>query len=161
MQQILELLASMNLGESQGGSWSGSWQDIPNITGGDIGEALGDLLGFGADFDDALFQPISTQQMQNLLPGTYSPFMIASQQPLLANLLKTSEGKEARKAAGGFAGSGAYEQFKGRAKDVYGKGMTDTLSGIAQSRGEQQAAIMDLINQWRETAMGLTSPTGG
>lgn len=158
MQEIIELLESMGLTEQ---GWSGNWQDIPNISGGDIGSALETQFGFGSDFNPGLFQPISMQSLQGLLPKTYSPFMTASQQPLLSSLISKSGGKEAKTAAGGFAGSGGYKRFQGQAKDVYGKGMAETLSGIAQQRGQQQASIMDLINQWRETAAGLSSPTGG
>ena len=154
MQEILDLLESMGFGQM-------GWQDIPNITGTQIGSNLGDLFDFGASFNQGLFQPVSIQQMQNLLPSTYTPFMTAAQQPLLSDLISKTGGKQAKAAAGGFAGTGAYGKFTGQAKDVYGKGMSDTLGSIAQSRGQQQGAIMDLINQWRETAAGLTDPLGG
>ena len=152
MQEILELLETMGLGENL------SWQDVPNITGAQIGEALADQYGSGVAFNEGLFQTIGLNSMQNLLSKTYSPFMVASQQPLLANLISKSGGKEANTAAGGFAGSGGYQQFQGQVKDVYGKGMAETLSGIAQQRSQQQASIMDLIDQWRQTAAGLTYP---
>tara|TARA_R110000824_G_scaffold309012_7_gene496433 strand:- start:29 stop:502 length:474 start_codon:yes stop_codon:yes gene_type:complete len=155
MQEIIDLLNSMGL-DQQG--WSGQWQDIPNISGGQIGNALSEQFGFGDEYSEGLFQPISMQSMQGLLPSTYSPFMQAAQQPLLSDLISKSGGKKATAAAGGFAGSGGYDRFKGQAKDVYGKGMSETLSGIAQQRGTQQASIMDLINQWRETAAGLSTP---
>ena len=155
MQEIIDLLNSMGLGDQ---GWSGQWQDIPNISGGQIGASLEEQFGFGDEYNEGLFQPISMQSMQGLLPGTYSPFMQAAQQPLLSDLISKSGGKKATAAAGGFAGSGGYDRFKGQAKDVYGKGMSETLSGIAQQRGTQQASIMDLINQWRETAAGLAIP---
>ena len=156
MQEIIDLLNSMGLGEQ---GWSGNWQDIPNISGGQIGEALGQSYGFGDEYNEGLFQGITRQQLQGLLPGTYSPFMTAAQQPLISGLISETGGKKAKAAAGGFAGSGQWDRFEGQAKDVYGKGMSDTLSGISQQRGQQQASIMDLINQWRETAAGLAFPT--
>ena len=156
MQQILELLASMGIGGENLG-----WEDVSNISGTDIATSLADLYGFEGEFGQGLFQPISTQQMQNLLPKTYTPFMTASQQPLISSLISQTQGKKGRAAAGGFAGSGAHQMFQGQAKDVYGKGMADTLGSISQSRSQQQTAVMDLIDQWRQTAAGLTSPGGG
>jgi len=156
MQEILQLLNSMGLVTE--GNWSGQWQDIPNISGADIGDTLEESYGFGSNYNPALFQGISRQQLQGLLPSTYSSFMTSSQQPLLASLLAKTSGQEATKAAGGFAGSGGFEKFKGQAKDVYGKGMTETLTNIGQQKAQQQASIMDLINQWRETAAGLAMP---
>jgi hypothetical protein len=162
MQEILQLLWDMGLGDEdvmgETGTWSGTYQDIPNISGENIATSLSSMFGFGDEYNPGLFQPISSQQMRGLLPSTYSPFMTASQQPLLQDLISKTGGKEAKTAAGGFAGSGGFERFKGQAKDVYGKGMTETLTNIGQQRSQQQASILDLINQWRETAAGLATP---
>ena len=68
MQEILDLLFSMGLANEEvmgeESQWSGLYQDIPDITGQNIGDALGDLFGFGDEYAEGLFEPRSSQQMK-------------------------------------------------------------------------------------------------
>ena len=42
------------------------------------------------------------------------------------------------------------------AKDVYGKGMSDTLMQVGQQRSQALGSLTDVVNQWRQTAAELT-----
>ena len=151
MQEILALLQQMGLMQPGQG-----WQGAGDISSQSIANQLASQFGIeGQHLPSSLFSPISGTSMQNLLGKTYSPYMESAAQPLLSDLMVTSGGEKARKAAGGFAGTGGFSQFQQQAKDVYGKGMTQTLSGIGESRATQQASIMDLIDQWRQTASSI------
>ena len=151
MQQILDLLRQYGmLGGQQG------WQDVGNISPSTIAGSLAGSFGISDQhLPSTLFQGIGQSSMQNLLGKTYSPFMDMAQGPLITDLLAKTGGKQARAAAGGIAGSGGYQQYQKGVKDVYGKGMTETLGGIGEQQAKQQASIMDLIDSWRQTATSI------
>ena len=78
-----------------------------------------------------------------------------SQSSLLSELLSKTSGKTARRATGGFAGSGAFEKYKKGVKDVYGRGMGTELSKAFSSKGQSLQSIQDLISKWAEHAQEI------
>lgn len=163
MQSILDQLAGYGFDTSGGiGDWSN--QDIATTMGTYFGQTPfsgepGDTDYEGMSDDDvqqAFLPQMFTQLSPELIKASsiknYSPMIQSSQSSLLSELLSKTSGKTARRATGGFAGSGAFNKYKQGVKDVYGRGMGTELSKAFSSKGQSLQSIQDLISQWAEHA---------
>ena len=107
------------------------------------------------DLAPGMFQSITPEMLQGASYKTYAPQIQAQGQSMLPDLYKGLGGQAATKAAGGFAGSGGFGQQQAGVRDVYGKGMTDTLSNVRQQQSQGIGNISDLISQWHEMAQNI------
>lgn len=142
--------------------------------GGDLADYSGGLAGLtgisGQDFDTALstlynidntgaltagmFPGIGQSQVDALLGRTYSPLIETKGQGFLNEMLSAVR-KGGAKASGGFAGSGQEQRFQQNVRDVYGKQMTDVLSGIGSSKAKASQNIQDTIDAYRQIALQM------
>ena len=151
IQDILSQLQTMGIGTGVGG-----YAGLSGITPGQISTGLSQSYGIPTgDLPSAMFPGISQEMLRGGMASTYSPMIQATGQSLLGDLSKEFGGQAGRVAAGGFAGSGQRGRHAQQAKDVYGKGMTDVLSQSQRQRTESHSSIMDLINQWRTSALKI------
>ena len=164
MQSILDQLAQYGFDTSQGiQDWSS--EDIASTMGSYYG---GHSLGPGDNpmtpseieqaFPAAMFTAISPEAVKQSSISHYSPLIQASQSSLLSDLLAKSSGKTARRATGGFSGSGAWDRYQKGVRDVYGKGMGTELSKTLVQKGQSLQSIQDLISQWAEHAGEIAPP---
>ena len=146
---IEQLLAGMGM---QGTSYSG----LGNLGPETIASSLAGTYGVDPSLlPSSLFTGITPGMLGGTYGKTYSPLIQAKQAPLLQGLTSGIEGLKGRQALGGFAGSGQARDYQAGVKDVYGKGMTDVLSGVSSSMAGSEQNIIDLINSWKGTAQGI------
>ena len=159
MQSILDQLAQYGFDTSEGiGDWSS--QDIATTMGTHFGQTPfsqdDDQYMSDEDIQQAFLPSMFTRLSPELIKASsikqYSPMIQTSQSSLLSELLSKTSGKTARRATGGFAGSGAFEKYKKGVKDVYGRGMGTELSKAFSSKGQSLQSIQDLISKWAEHA---------
>mgnify|MGYP005822864097 CR=1 FL=1 len=147
-QSILESLQSL-FGNMQ-------WGDISGITGQDISQQIASMYGIEQeDLPASMFQTISPEMLGAGAYKTYAPQLQAKGQSLLSGLYGGMGGQQARKAAGGFAGSSRYGQYTGGVKDVYGKEMAGAIGEVGQQRMQGLGNISDIISQWKETGQRI------
>ena len=79
------------------------------------------------------------------------------QQSLLGGLLNTYRKGGQRKASGGFAGSSNLDAYTQGVKDVYGKGMTETLANVGESQAGAYKNIQEAIQGWHQTAQSFVA----
>ena len=166
MQELLQLLADMGIGSygESGDQYTGeqlsSIMDIGNISPESIAQSMQKYFnvdyGGGETIPAHLFQSIPKSSLQAALGKSYSPMMQASGESLLGKLSQDVGGAKGAQAFGGFAGSGQQGRYVQGAKDVYGKGMSDTLMQVGQQRSQALGSLQDVVNQWRQTAAELT-----
>ena len=144
---IQELLQQLSNIPGLGGY---NFSQLPNISPETILQSMAGIYNVPESLlSPSLYNPISATQMQAAKGKSYSPLMEAKGDTLLQQLTQSMGGSKAQRAAGGFAGSGQFEQYTGGAKDVYGAGFTDTLSNIQQSKTKAVQNMMDTIAQWQ------------
>ena len=149
-QFLQDLAESIGLGDNV------SYEDLSSFSGQDIATAL--IGSYDIDPDllpSTLFTGITPGMMEGTYGKTYSPIIQAKQNPLITSLTKSVEGKQGAAAYGGFADSYASEAFEQGARDVYGKGMTDILTGVGASKSQSFQNIFDLMTSWKETAQDI------
>lgn len=134
----------------------GGFGDVASLNPSQIQQGMTQAYGLEpGDLPSALFSPISSDILQSSLAKTYSPMIEAGGGSLQGDLIRNLGGKEAAGAYGGFAGSYGGGQYGKQARDVYGKGMADVLSGVTRSRSQGLSNIMDIINQWKQSALQI------
>ena len=147
MQEILNLLQSMGIDTSGG---------LSGISGGDVSGALASQYGISGEaaqhLPPSLFPGITHSQEQQLYGKSYSPLLQAKGTSLTDTLLGAQSGEGARKAYGGFAGTGAKDVYGQQVKSDYLTGMTTALGDVGKQRAQASGQIIDLINAWRTTA---------
>ena len=154
IQQLLAQLSGMGLGEEGFGA-----------TGADVAAQLCEQYDLLSETDDAgvfnnlltqqMFQPINPELIKSASIGAYSPLFQQKQSSLLPQLMAKMGGTDARKAFGGFAGSGGAQMQQQQAKDIYGQGMGDVLSQAMGAKTQSLGTIQDVINQWQQTAQSF------
>ena len=72
-------------------------------------------------------------------------------------MLGAQTGQAARKAYGGFAGTGAKDVYGEKVQSDYLTGMTSALGDIGKQRAQASGNIVDLINAWRTTAGDISA----
>ena len=147
IQQLLAQLEGMGLGGTGLGS-----------SGQDVATALGEqyLPDSPEMLTEQMFQGINPELMKSASIGAYSPLFQQKQSSMLPQLMAKLGGQQARKAHGGFAGSGGAQMQQQQAKDVYGQGMGDVLSQAMGAKTQSLGTIQDIINQWQQTAQSFT-----
>ena len=147
IQQLLEQLQGMGVGGF-------------GATSGQIGGALSQQYfqeGLeSGPLTEEMFQTINPELVRSASMGAYSPLFQQKQSSMIPQLMAQLGGQEARKAHGGFAGSGGAQMQQSQAKDVYGKGMQDVLGQAMGAKTQSLGTIQDIINQWQETAQSFT-----
>ena len=103
-----------------------------------------------------MFQGINPELIKSASMGAYSPLFQQKQSSLIPQLMAQLGGQQARKAYGGFAGSGGAQIQQQQAKDVYGQGMGNVLSQAMGAKTQSLGTIQDIINQWQQTAQSFT-----
>tara|TARA_R110000824_G_scaffold101230_2_gene240501 strand:- start:2503 stop:2988 length:486 start_codon:yes stop_codon:yes gene_type:complete len=157
IQDIINQLKNIGGAQNTLGDIS-STGSIAGINENEIAAAMRNMYGLtSADLPSSIFQgaTIGKPMLQATLQKTYSPQIESQSQGLLSDLLKSQSGKDAKKAGGGFAGSGQQEQFMGSAKDVYGKGMSGILSKVGMQKQQGIKSISDIIQSWQQTAQSI------
>ena len=151
-QSILDALSGVGFG-------SLGWDELSNqsIMGSqNIANVFGEHYGLSQeDIVPGMFQSITPEMLQGASYKTYSPQIQAQGQSMLSDLYKGLGGQAAAKSAGGFAGSGGFGQQQAGVKDVYGKGMTDVLTGARQQQSQGIGMISDLVSQWHQMAQSI------
>ena len=147
IQQLLAQLSGMGLGDTGFGS-----------SGQDVATALGEqyLPNSPEMLTQQMFQGINPALMKSASMGAYSPLFQQKQSSLMPQLMQQLGGQQARKAYGGFAGSGGAQMQQQQAKDVYGQGMGDVLGQAMTAKTQSLGTIQDIINQWQQTAQSFT-----
>ena len=146
---IEELYASLGM---PGTSYSG----LSGITPDTIASSLAGTYGIDTSLlPSNLFTGITPNLLEGTYGKTYSPLIQAKHAPLLQGLTSGIEGYKGRRALGGFAGSGQGADYQAGIKDGYGQGMTDVLTDVSSSVASSEQNIIDLINSWKETALGI------
>ena len=151
IQQLLAQLSGMGLGDTGFGS-----------SGADVASQLGEQYGLidegtGTNMlTQQMFQGINPELMKSASIGAYSPLFQQKQSSLMPQLMQQLGGQQARKAYGGFAGSGGAQMQQQQAKDVYGQGMGDVLGQAMGAKTQSLGTIQDIINQWQQTAQSFT-----
>ena len=144
IQQLLAQLQNMGLGGTGFQSSSGQ-----------IESTLGHEYGVGSFLTPEMFQTINPELLKSASLGGYSSLFQQKQSQMIPQLMQQLGGQQAKKAFGGFAGSGGAGMQQQQAKDVYGKGMQDTLTQAVGGRGQSLQTIQDIINQWQTTAQSF------
>jgi len=148
IQQLLAQLQGMGLDTSQGG--------IGGVTGTDVSTALGGQYGVSDMLTPQMFQNINPELLKSASLGAFSPLFQQKQDSMAGQLIAQQSGQQAKRAFGGFAGSGGAQFQQGQAKDVYGKGMQDVLTQSMGAKTQSLGTIQDIINQWQQTAQSFT-----
>ena len=143
IQQLLAQLVGMGLGETGFGS-----------SGSEIATQLGGQ--YDQTFSPQIFQSINPELLSSASMGAYSPLFQQKQSSLIPQLMQQLGGQQAKKAYGGFAGSGGAQMQQQQAKDVYGQGMQNTLTQAMEGKTQSLQTIQDIINQWQQTAQSFT-----
>tara|TARA_R110002020_G_scaffold205447_2_gene410043 strand:+ start:89 stop:619 length:531 start_codon:yes stop_codon:yes gene_type:complete len=104
-----------------------------------------------------MFNPISKMQMKGLKWDTYKPQLQQQQQNLLGSLLNTYNKGGQRKSSGGFAGSSNLDAYSKGVKDVYGKGMTESLGKVGDARASAYKGIQDTMQGWHQQAQAFVA----
>ena len=145
IQQLLAQLQGMGL---QGGFGASQ---------GDIATQLTSQYGLeGTPLTGQMFQGINPELLKSASIGAYSPLFQQKQSSLMPGLMSQLGGQQAKKAFGGFAGSGGAQMQQPQAKDVYGQGMGDVLGQAMGAKTQSLGTIQDVIDQWRQTAQSFT-----
>ena len=148
-QSILDALSNIGFGQM-------GWSDISGLSPGQISTTFQQHYELEeSDIPSGMFQSITPEMLQGASYSTYAPQIQAKGPSMLSELQKGLGGQAATKALGGFAGSGGFGQQQAGVKDVYGKGMTDVLSGVRQQQSQGIGAISDLISQWHQAAQSI------
>tara|TARA_R100001443_G_scaffold117084_2_gene139853 strand:- start:3559 stop:4029 length:471 start_codon:yes stop_codon:yes gene_type:complete len=128
--------------------------DLHQIQQSDISSAMNTMFGLAGDdmLDDSMFQTISPLSLSQTYGKSFSPLVEAGGQKYLQDLISQTSGIKAKKASGGFAGSGQHSQYQESARDVYGKGMGDVLSQAGKGRTQGIQNISDIVSSWRTLA---------
>ena len=148
-QSILDALSNIGFGQM-------GWSDISGLSPGQISTTFQQHYDLEeSDIPSGMFQSITPEMLQGASYSTYAPQIQAKGQSMLSELQKGLGGQAATKALGGFAGSGGFGQQQAGVKDVYGKGMTDILTGIGASRSDASTNIADLMSSWQKTAQDI------
>jgi len=127
------------------------------LTSQNIMTQAGQAAGFEPDeisqfLDPGMFQPLSKGLLKSSSIGAYSPIFEQQQGSLSSKLMESLGGKKTKQAFGGFAGSGQAGRAVSGIRDVYGKGMQDTLTQALGGKAQSLASIQEAINQWARTA---------
>ena len=150
IQQLLAQLEGMGLGGTGFGS---SGQDVAT----QLGEQYGLIDEQGTNMlTQQMFQGINPELMKSASIGAYSPLFQQKQSSMLPQLMAKLGGQQARKAHGGFAGTGGSQMAEQQVRDVYGKGMGDVLTQAMGAKTQSLGTIQDIINQWQQTAQSFT-----
>ena len=150
IQQLLAQLSGMGLGDTGFGS---SGQDVAT----QLGEQYNLIDNQGVNMlTEQMFQGINPALMKSASMGAYSPLFQQKQSSLMPQLMQQLGGQQARKAYGGFAGSGGAQMQQQQAKDVYGQGMGDVLGKAMTAKTQSLGTIQDIITQWQQTAQSFT-----
>jgi len=154
IQQLLAQLGGMwGNPQTTGGVGGMTQQQIADAMGGMYeGETQEMITGA-----PQMFQTMTPELMQSASIGAYSPLLQQKQGSLASQLGLQLQGKGIRKAHGGFAGSGGSQMAEQQARDVYGKGMGDTLTQAMGARTASLGSMQDIINQWLQTAQGFAA----
>ena len=147
-----------NLLDSLQGIFGGGldWGQLSGMGSQDIASSFAQHYNIEEqDLPSGMFQSITPEMLRGASYKTYAPQIQAKGQSFLPDLYKNLGGQAATKAAGGFAGSGGFGQQQAGVRDVYGKGMTDTLSSVRQQQSQGIGNISDLISQWHEMAQNI------
>ena len=135
--------------------YSGGLTGLTGIEGEDFATALGTLYNVNPGaLTSGMFPGIGQSQVDALLGRTYSPLIETKGQGFLNEMLSAVR-KGGAKASGGFAGSGQEQRFQQNVRDVYGKQMTDVLSGIGSSKAKASQNIQDTIDAYRQIALQM------
>jgi len=145
IQQLLAQLSGMGLGGQGFGA-----------TGEDVATSLGGQYNIPDSLKAEMFQTINPALIKSASMGAYSPLFEQKQSSLMPQLMQQLGGQQAKKAYGGFAGSGGAAMQQQQAKDVYGQGMGDVLSQAMGAKTQSLGTIQDIINQWQQTAQSFT-----
>lgn len=148
-QSILESLQSI-FGEM-------GWSQLTSLTPESIASGFAQHYGIDEqDLPPGMFQSISPEMLQAGSYKTYSPQLQAKGQSLLSGLYGGLGGKEATKAAGGFAGGSGFGRQQSGVKDVYGKEMAGAIGDVGQQYSQGLGLVSDLVNQWHEQAQRIS-----
>ena len=147
IQQLLAQLSGMGLGTQGFGA-----------TGQDIATSLGGQYNIPESLKAEMFQSINPNLLKSASMGGYSPLFQQKKSSLIPGLIASQSGQKAKKAFGGFAGTGGAQMQQQQAKDVYGQGMGDVLSQAMTSKTQSLGTIQDIINQWQQTAQSFVGP---
>ena len=148
-QYLQDLAQSMGLpGESFG--------QLSSYSPSTIASSLAGIYGIDQSLlPEGLFTGITPGMIQQTYGKTYSPIIQAKQPTMIDAFIQSIGGQKGRQAHGGFGGSGDWIKYKEAAKDVYGKGMTDVITGIGASRSQGFQNIFDLMSGWQGTAQNI------
>ena len=141
----------------------GTYGDISGINQESIMQAMHNIWFPDTEYEDTLLRPemfstISPQMVESTYGKTYSPMVQSKVQgTLLSDLMATTRGQKATKAAGGFSGSGQFGQYERGARDVYGRGAGDVLATRQQGISSGVGGIQDLMADWGQQASELSS----
>ena len=153
IQQILQQLGEMG--------FTGDYSNITslgNLTSPNIMNRLEQIYDIPGMLSPEMFQTLSPSLLSATLRKSYSPVIEASNQSLLGDLVRTTQGKQGARAAGGFASSGGFEDFTSTAKDVYGKKALDAFQMPYQRQQQALSDISSVIQDWHERALDIASP---
>jgi len=149
-QSILDALTDVGFNQMD-------WSQIGGLTSENIASQFAQHYDLGdEDLVSGMFQSITPEMLQGASYKTYAPQIQAKGQSMLSDLYKNLGGQAATKAAGGFAGSSGFGKQQAGVRDVYGKGMTDTLSNVMQQQSQGIGNISNLISQWHEMAQNIS-----
>ena len=151
IQQLLAQLADMGFeSDVLSGGLSGlTGSQIETGVGSAYSDSVQDML------NESMFQTINPELLKSASIGAYSPMFQQKQSSLIPQLMAQLGGQQAKKAYGGFAGSGGAQMQQQQAKDVYGQGMQNTLTQAIGGKTQSLQTIQDIINQWQQTAQSF------
>ena len=161
IQQLLEQLQQMGFSEEAlagglGGLSQGDIQTGAGMAAGLTPEQYG--TGDDSLLTPEMFQTISPELLKGASLGAYSPMFQQKQSSMMPQLISQLGGQQAKKAFGGFAGSGGAGRQQQQAKDVYGQGMQDTLTHAMGAKTQSLGTIQGIIDNWLSTAQSFTGP---
>lgn len=119
-------------------------------------QAMADKFDMNIEnLDESMFPAIAPSLVQSAKFATYAPFMEAGTQSVLSNLLPQLKGKKYEQASGGFASTGAAQQYKSKVTDAYGKEVMPIISSAREKQLASGSSILDQIQSYIKTASDI------
>tara|TARA_R100000988_G_scaffold85377_1_gene48252 strand:- start:228 stop:701 length:474 start_codon:yes stop_codon:yes gene_type:complete len=153
IQQILAQLSGMGFD----GDFS-NITSLSNLTSTDIMNQMEQTYDVQGMLSPDMFQTLNPNLLSSTLRKSYSPVIEASNQSLLGDLINKTQGQRGVTAAGGFSGSGGFQDFSSEAKDVYGKKALDAFQMPYQKQQQALSSIGNILQDWNQRTLDITSP---
>ena len=151
IQDILAALQAQGF-NTQGGFQGMSADTIMTGAGTAAGLTGPQISGENALLNSQMFAMMPESLLKSSSLSAYSPLFQQKQSSLIPQLIAQMGGQQAKKAHGGFAGSGGAMAQQTGARDVYGGAMGDVFGQAMTGKTQSIGQVQNWVDNWLETA---------